>query len=482
MFSSHRLFQNGMRHFWAIAGAVSIRTKIIGIILGLVILLGGGLTLFVRQSLHSAMSRELETLAISVTRDLASRSTDLILINNVYALYGLAQETQRNYPDVRYILILDTNNQALVHTFGNGLPGGLIEANLPPAGESYSLFIFNSTEGRVLDIAVPIFDGRTGVARVGFSEVSIQRTLNLVTTQLLLATLSVSTIGIVASIFLTWILTRPILLLADAAQEVGQGNFDQQVERWANDEIGEMSEAFNKMVADLKLASEERSERERLRAELVDKVISAQEDERKRIARDLHDQTSQALVSLIVQLKLVESASNKAVRTRAIADLREQLRATLNDVRRMAYDLRPGVLDDLGLSQSIQWFADQCRKNTDIKISLTLDAACDQLPPHAATAVYRVTQEALSNVVKHSQATQAWITLRNNSDGFEFEVRDNGTGFDLRHQVLAQEGLGLFGMQERMQLLGGSFEIESAPGKGTSVRSWIPCELKEKTT
>lgn len=479
---SHQFFQSWMHRFWGMAGAVSIRTKIIGIILGLVILLGGGLTLFVRQSLYEAMSRELETLAVSVTHDLASRSTDLILINNVYALYDLAQETQRNYPDIRYILILDTNDQALVHTFGSGLPGGLIEANLPFADEPYRVFIFNSAEGRVLDIAVPIFDGRTGVARVGFLDVSIQRTLNLVTTQLLLATLLVSTIGIIASIFLTWILTRPILLLADAAQEVGQGNFDQQVERWADDEIGKMSDAFNRMVADLKLASEERNERERLRAEMVEKVISAQEDERKRIARDLHDQTSQALVSLIVQLKLVESASNKPARTQAIADLREQLRATLNDVRRMAHDLRPGVLDDLGLSQSIQWFTDQCRKNNDIKISLILDAACDQLPPHAATAVYRVTQEALSNVIKHSQATQAWITLRNNSNGFQFEIRDNGSGFDPRQQILSREGLGLFGMQERMQLLGGSCEIESEPGKGTRVRAWIPCELKEKTT
>jgi signal transduction histidine kinase len=472
---SHRLAQNWMQRFWAIAGAVSIRTKIIGIILGLVILLGGGLTLFVRQSLHNAMSRELETLAISVTHDLASRSTDLILINNVYALYDLVQETQRNYPDIRYIIILDTNNQALVHTFGSGLPGGLIEANLLSADEPYRVFIFNSAEGRVLDIAVPIFDGRAGVARVGFSEVSIQRTLNLVTTQLLLATLLVSTVGIVASIFLTWILTRPILLLADAAQEVGQGNFDQQVERWADDEIGEMSDAFNKMVADLKLASEERNERERLRAEMVEKVISAQEEERKRIARDLHDQTSQALVSLIVQLKLVESAHTKAERAQAIVDLRDQLRATLNDVRRMAYDLRPGILDDLGLTQSIQWFADQCRRNNGIEIHMLIDSACDVLPPHAATAVYRVTQEALSNVVKHSRATQAWIKIKNVSDRFQIEIRDNGVGFKVQSRAALHEGLGLFGMQERIHLLGGQFEIESAPGQGTCLHIIVPC-------
>jgi len=475
-----QFIQKLMKRFWAIAGAVSIRTKIIGIILGLVILLGGGLTFFVRQALHDALSSELETLAVSVARDLASRSTDLILVNNVYALYDLVQETQRNYPDIRYILILDTNNQALVHTFGNGLPGGLIESNIPIKDERFSSFTFNSAEGRVLDLAVPIFEGRAGVARVGFSEISIQRTVNLVTAQLLLATLLVSTIGIIASIFLTWVLTRPILLLANAAQAVGQGNFDHHVERWANDEIGEMSEAFNNMVADLRLASEERGERERLRTELVERVISAQEDERKRIARDLHDQTSQALVSLIVQVKLVESAATKKERAEALSILREQMRSTLNDVRRMAFALRPGVLDDLGLTQSIQWFADQCRQNNDIKISSVIDAACDQLSPHAATAVYRVAQEALSNVVKHSQATEVWVKLKNISDSFLLEIEDNGIGFDPNQISGAGAGLGLFGMQERIQLLGGSFSIASAPGKSTRVSALIPCTPQEK--
>jgi signal transduction histidine kinase len=480
--SSRQYFQKWALRFWEIAGSVSIRTKIIGIILGLVILLGGGLALFVRQSLHGAMSRELETLAVSVTHDLANRSTDLILVNNVYALYELVQETQHSYPDIRYILILDTNNQALVHTFGSGLPGGLIEANLLSTEERYNVFAFNTAEGKVLDVAMPIFGGRAGVARVGFSDLSIQRTVNLVTTQLLLATLLVSTIGIVASIFLTWILTRPILSLAGAAQAVGQGNFDQHVVHWANDEIGELSDAFNTMVADLSRASDERRERDRLRTEMVEKVISAQEEERKRIARDLHDQTSQALISLIVQLKLVESASNKNVRTQAIADLREQLRSTLNDVRRMAHDLRPGVLDDLGLTQSIQWFADQCRRNTDINISLTVDAACDHLPPHAATAVYRVTQEALSNVMKHSQATQVGVTIKNVSNGFYLEVRDNGIGFDASRLPGPGEGLGLFGMQERIQLLGGEYSIESAPGQGACLRARVPCSVKESKT
>ena len=194
---SRQTIQNWTRRFWSVIGSVSIRTKIIGIILGLVVLLGVGLTVFVRRSLRDAMIHELELLAVSVSRDLASRSTDLILVNNTYALYGLVQETRENYPDIRYILILNENGQPLVHTFGGGLPGGLLEANSSTDTKSYSIFAFDSPDGRILDVAVPIFDGRAGVARVGFSETSITRTVNLVTSQLLLATLLVSTIGII---------------------------------------------------------------------------------------------------------------------------------------------------------------------------------------------------------------------------------------------------------------------------------------------
>jgi len=478
MFSS-QVIKSWARRLWAVAGAVNIRAKILGIVLGLVILLGVGLTVFVRQALHRAMHTELEVLAVSVASDLASRSTDLILVNNLYALYDLIQETRQNYPDIRYILILDKDQRPLLSTFGNALPAGLLEANLLAPGERYRLYAFNSPEGRILDAAVPIFDGRAGQMRVGFSEDSITRTVSLVTSQLLLATLLVSSIGILASIFLTWALTRPILSLAQAAQAVGRGDFTQRVERWADDEIGELSDSFNQMITDLQLAAEARRERERLRGELVERVISAQEDERKRIARDLHDQTSQALVSLIVQLKLVESARTKAERAQSIADLREQLRATLNDVRRMAYDLRPGVLDDLGLSQSIQWFAEQCRKNSGIQIHTLIDAACDRLPLHTATAIYRVAQEALSNVVKHSRAAHAWITLKNNDEGVELEIRDDGVGFETPSGAAPLEGLGLFGMQERIQLLGGRFEIQSEAGKGTIIRARVPCLPKE---
>ena len=132
---SHRraVAQRALDRFWASAGAVSVRTKLIGIILGLVLVLGLGITLVVRQSLREVALAELEMRAASVAQDLASRSTDLILINNLFALHQLARETQSNHPDVEYVFILDTAGHVLAHTFGPGFPGGFLEANpLPP--------------------------------------------------------------------------------------------------------------------------------------------------------------------------------------------------------------------------------------------------------------------------------------------------------------------------------------------------------------
>lgn len=475
-------FRQWLNILWTVAGAVSVRAKIVGIILGLVLLLGVGITLIVRQSVHRTMAHELEARAVSVARDLSSRSTDLLLVNNLYALHQLIMETQANHPDIRYIFIISPQDQVLAHTFGPGFPAGLAAANSVEPGDWQQVRVLETTEGPVLDIAVPIFDGLAGTARVGFSDVIVRRAVSGVTSQMLLATLLVSTAGVAAAIFLTWILTRPILQLAQAALRVGQGDLEQRVPRWANDELGELADAFNAMVADLSQAAAERQEREHLRAELIERIMSAQEEERKRIARDLHDQTSQSLVSLIVQLKLVEAAADEASRRQRLAELREQLRLVLGDVRRMALDLRPGVLDDLGLVEAIQWFADRCNQNGDLDIRVLACAHCNTLPPKESVALYRVAQEALSNVVRHSRARHAWVEISCDEGHIHLEVRDNGIGLDKMKIRRSSGGMGLFGMEERVQLLGGKLEVDGRPGEGTCIRASVPQPKGKITT
>ena len=467
------------RRFWAIAGAVSIRGKILGIVLALVLLLGLGLTVQVRVALARTLDVQLEEQGMSVTRDLAARTTDLILTNDTYALYQLLRETQINNANVRYAFVVDAQGRILAHTFGEGFPAGLQTANGTGAEEHHHTLVLDTEEGKIWDTAVPIFEGKAGTARVGLTEAGVRQAVMTVTGQLLLTTVLVSVVGITAAAILTWVLTRPILQLAQAAQAVGRGQFDQQVERWADDEIGDLADSFNRMAAALAEAAHERKEREQLRARYVSGVITAQEDERKRIARELHDSTSQSLTSLLVGLRaMANSCDHPDVRQRA-EELRAVTAQTLDEVHELALQLRPSVLDDLGLPAALERYVADWRRRYAIGVDLAVNGLTQRLPPEVETALYRVVQEALSNVARHAQAHTASVLLESRHGVVRAIIEDDGRGFDPVTAGHAEQRLGLYGIRERAELLGGTLTIESQPGHGTSLFVEIPLATGE---
>jgi signal transduction histidine kinase len=461
--------------FWSVAGAVSVRTKILGIVLGLVLLLGLGVTLQVRATLSQTLQDQLQEQAVSVTRDVAARATDMILINDVYGLHQLLRETQANNTAVRYAFILDAHGQVLAHTFGSGFPPGLVELNAVGPTDHHHAVLLTTDAGPVWDTAVPIFDGRAGTARVGLSEAGVRRAVNAVTGQLLLTTVLVSLIGITAAALLTWVLTRPILNLAQAAQAVGRGDLAQRVHRWADDEIGDLADSFNAMTAALAKAEGERVEREQLRARYVSGVIAAQEDERKRIARELHDGTSQSLTSLMIGLRaLGDSCAQPEVHQRA-EELRAVAADTLDEVHGLALQLRPSVLDDLGLPAALERYLTDCRIHYHLHIDLALQSLDDErLPVAVETALYRIVQEALTNVARHARAQTASVLLERRDRSVRAIIEDDGRGFDPATAGKTEQRLGLYGIRERAELLGGKLTIESAPGRGTSLFVEIP--------
>jgi signal transduction histidine kinase len=468
--NSHRLFAA----FWSQAGAVSVRTKILGIILGLVLLLGLGTTLEVRLVSQRALLQRLDEQSVAIGRDVGARATDLILINDLYGLHQLLIETQRNNPDMRYAFILDAEGHVLVHTFGDGMPAGLVAANSVAAAEHHRTTMLQTDEGRIWDTAVPIFHGRAGVARVGLSERSVQNTVRILTGQMLLTMILVSSVGIAAAIFLTWLVTRPILELKEAAQAVGGGDFSRRVRPWAGDEIGELAEAFNTMTSGLAQAEQERAEREQLRSQLLEKVIGAQEEERRRVARELHDETGQALTSLMVRLQTVyQQCASPELRSQ-IDDLRLLLLQTLDGVHNMAVALRPSVLDDLGLVAALRRYVQDCHTRFPLEVDLVVvGVEAQRLPPAVETALYRIIQESLTNIARHAHAKTASILLERHNGRVRAIIEDDGIGFD--PQRAAEEGrLGLYGMRERAELLNGTLTIESRPGEGTAVYVEVP--------
>ncbi|MDE3113490.1 MAG: HAMP domain-containing protein [Chloroflexota bacterium] len=462
-----------------------VRAKIMGIVLGLVLVLGLGITWQVRQQLEATLTSELELRGRSIAADLAARGVDHILTNDLYALHELASDAVADQPDVRYVFVLDPAGQVLVHTFGDRFPRDLLSVHGASPVDAPRVVWLDSDEGPLVDVAAPIFGGRAGVARVGLSGRRIAATLDTITVQLLGATALVSLIGIAAAFFLTTVLTQPILQLVQTTQAIGQGDLRERARVWANDEIGHLAGALNSMAGrleamqgDLLHQNDELRHKEALRGLLLQRVISAQEDERRRIARELHDETSQALTTVMVGLRLLaDEPSAPPVAARAEA-LRDVVRTALDAVHDLLFELRPSTLDDHGLPAALQRYARTYADKHGVAVDFQvggLDA--ERLPSQVETTTYRIVQEALTNVARHAEARKVSLLLERRGGHLIAVVEDDGRGFDARslgNGAEREQPLGLAGMRERAALAGGSLTIESAPGSGTAVLLDLP--------
>jgi signal transduction histidine kinase len=210
----------------------------------------------------------------------------------------------------------------------------------------------------------------------------------------------------------------------------------------------------------------------RVARDAVARVVDAQELERKRLARELHDETGQALTSVLLGLKEVEDARDAAELREATARLRKLLVETLQDVRRLAVELRPKALDDFGLVAALERLAQTFEEKTGIPVEVEAMLGDTRLPQEVETALYRIVQEALTNVVKHARASRVSVFLRRKDDTVAAVIEDDGIGFSA--EDARNGGWGIVGMRERIGLLDGRLDVESSPDRGTSVVAEVP--------
>jgi signal transduction histidine kinase len=293
--------------------------------------------------------------------------------------------------------------------------------------------------------------------------------------------------------------TGPVAVLTDHAERIAGGELAAPIPDLGGDEVGRLGHSLERMRESLRLnidrvaqvnselelrveartrelneANAQLREREEVRRQLLQKVITAQEDERKRIARELHDETSQGLAVLAMGLEAAQDALRAGMPPR-LEEVKALAVRTLEDVHRLILDLRPSVLDDLGLVSAIRWYAERTLESRGISVRCEF-GEMPRLPPEMETALFRMCQETMSNIARHAQATAVLVQVGIEGSEVVIDVEDDGKGFDpdAAGQREGRRPWGLMGIRERAEILGGVARIESAPGQGTHVEVRIP--------
>jgi signal transduction histidine kinase len=296
-------------------------------------------------------------------------------------------------------------------------------------------------------------------------------------------------------------IVRPLKALTLASERIASGDLATPVGGLGSDEILKLSKSFDDMRSKLKESLERimtqnlelenrvalrtaqiRASRQQIE-DLLKKIIRSQEDERKRIARDLHDTILQDVAAFLIKLDVCKL--EPSLRTvDSIDEMRQIVTNTIDNIHTVIKDLRPTILDDLGINAAIRWLMDRHLVSKGIACDFRVEAAVKRLPPAVEITVFRIVQEAMVNIARHSNARNVTVTVGAKESSLEITVVDDGGGFDFSELVRTPSengrGLGLLGMKERASLINGRLAVISLLGVGTEVNLTVPLEVQEE--
>lgn len=322
----------------------------------------------------------------------------------------------------------------------------------------------NETNNGILVVDYPTFEMRAKL-RTNFLEMMVK------------AGLTVGSILLVLGLLMNRLVISRIHSLVKTADQIRKGDFTARTEMSSSDEIGRLAATLDQMAAGLDRYRQEVNEKERIRISLLKRVVAAQEDERKKISRELHDQIGQSLSALLLMIQAHCRFSR--LQGSLCHEMEIKIRKLIDKVHRLAWEMRPPILDDYGLESALRRFIDE----TSTQFGLDLDFQCispsglKRLPGLVEVTLYRISQEAVSNVLRHAGATHASVVLLRQQGEIKLLVEDDGCGFDLgKARQNGDLWLGLTGMKERAASCGGTFAMESEPARGTTIRVTIPLE------
>lgn len=294
----------------------------------------------------------------------------------------------------------------------------------------------------------------------------------------ILLSLGALIVGATCSAVLTRLALSPIRELESAAQNVELGDMDARIRlsRLADADMLRLAVVFNRMLDRVRRSGERQRE-------LTLRTLDAEEKARSWVARKLYDECAQSIAATLLRLKVARPRLDPAgTEEEELEKLRDELLGALEGVRKLARELRPPELDEIGFVLALTAHTRSLSERTGLSIRLDAEPVDTELSPEVGLAAYRIVQEALSNAVRHASAGSVRVYVTHSEDGFVAEVHDDGTGFDVEAEIeRTGRGLGLLEMQERARQVGGKLSVESAPGAGTRVRLEMPAVLPNIT-
>ncbi|MDO8614875.1 MAG: sensor histidine kinase [Dehalococcoidia bacterium] len=276
----------------------------------------------------------------------------------------------------------------------------------------------------------------------------------------------------------------PVRRMAEGMRRIASGDFSQPVEVENRDELGDLAHRINETAAQLALLQDSAIAAERARAlkEQIIHVTFAQEEERGRISRELHDGLGPSLAAAVNRLRVAQRMIKNDPRQaeKELEEITVTLKTNIQDIRDLIHDLRPMALDQLGLQGAMQQQLDRFEKQTGVRPAAGIDPEIE-LNSLSELTVFRVLQECLGNIQKHARAASVEVLLRRNGEGCWLSISDDGRGFDSASATNGgSEGVGLIGMCERAELVGGNLSVDSGPGRGTCVKLTIPARQADR--
>ncbi len=438
----------------------------------------GGVTLLqTRAGTSRILYQLLEQKIVSTAKTLADTVERPASTGDALSVQQHLDQARKIFPEIRYIIIWHPDGQVMASTFEKGVPSDLLHMSYPACPPDCGIQSFGSREGTIFDIRSPILKGNAGTIQVGFIDRMVSQELAAFTGTLLWGLVLCVAIGACLALLLTYILTRPIHHLVEATYRIREGQFETRAEVFSYDEIGRLAVAFNQMAEALSRYQREVKAKERERVSLIERTVQAQEEERKSISRELHDHLGQSLLAILLQ---IQSNSGRSHLSDSLCQsIERSIRHVIEEVHRLAWGMRPSILDDYGLDSALARHIEEVSQHSGLNIdyNYTSPPGLERLPSRIEVALFRIAQEAITNVQRHANASHASVVVLRQPHDITLLVEDDGRGFD--SSMIHEKGdkcLGLIGMRERVALLGGSVVIESVPGEGTTIRARIPLD------